>query len=119
MKKYLQFILIVLLIPANFLQAGTTGKITGKIVDKTTGEPIPFVNVIIEGTNFGAATDLDGEYVILNLPPGRYNIKAQAIGYQAQIVQNIQVSIDLTSTVDFTLAESAIELETIVVEGNK
>ena len=117
MKKYLQFILALLLIPANFLQAGTTGKITGKIVDMNTGEPIPFVNVIILETNFGAATDLDGEYVILNLPPGNYNVKAQAIGYQSQIVQNVQVSIDLTTKVDFTLSETAVELETIVVEG--
>jgi len=117
MKKYLHAILILLLIPIQLLFAGTTGKIAGKVIDKNTGEPIPFVNVIIEGTNFGAASDIEGEYVILNLPPGKYNVKAQAIGYQAQIVQNIQVSIDLTSKVDFSLSETAVELETIVVEG--
>ena len=117
MKKYLHAILIMLLIASNILYAGTTGKIAGKVIDKGTGEPIPFVNVLVEGTNFGAATDIEGEYVILNLPPGKYNVKAQAIGYQAQVVQNIQVSIDLTSTVDFSLSETAVELETIVVEG--
>ena len=117
MKKYLHAILIMLLIASNILHAGTTGKIAGKVIDKNSGEPIPFVNVLVEGTNFGAATDIEGEYVILNLPPGKYNVKAQAIGYQAQVVQNIQVSIDLTSTVDFSLSEAAVELETIVVEG--
>ncbi|MFZ1518592.1 MAG: TonB-dependent receptor [Ignavibacteriaceae bacterium] len=117
MNKYLRVVLILLLIPFYMLFAGTTGKIAGKVIDKKTGEPIPFVNVIIEGTNFGAATDLEGEYVILNLPPGKYNVKAQAIGYQAQVTQNIQVSIDLTSKVDFELMDTAVELETIVVEG--
>lgn len=117
MKKHLRVALILFLVPIHLLIAGTTGKITGKVIDKKTGEPIPFVNVIIEGTNFGAATDLEGEFVILNLPPGKYNVKAQAIGYQAQVVQNIQVSIDLTSKVDFELTDTAIELETIVVEG--
>ena len=95
-------------IASNILHAGTTGKIAGKVIDKGTGEPIPFVNVLVEGTNFGAATDIEGEYVILNLPPGKYNVKAQAIGYQAQVVQNIQVSIDLTSTVDFSLSETML-----------
>lgn len=117
MKKCLRLVLIMFLIPVHFIFAGITGKIAGKITDKNTGEPIPFVNVIIEGTNFGAATDLEGEYVILNLPPGKYNVKAQAIGYQSQVVSNIQVSIDLTSKVDFVLSETAIELETVVVEG--
>ncbi|MDP2366400.1 MAG: carboxypeptidase-like regulatory domain-containing protein, partial [Ignavibacteria bacterium] len=117
MKKYLQVTFILLILPFNIIFAGITGKIAGKVVDTNTGEPIPFVNVLVEGTNFGAATDLEGDYVILNLPPGRYNVKAQAIGFQAQVIQNIQVSIDLTSTVNFSLSETAVELETIVVEG--
>ena len=99
--------------------AGVTGKINGKVSDKKTGEALPFVNIIIEGTNFGAATDIDGNYVILNIPPGKYNVKAQYIGYQPVRIENISVSIDLTSTVDFELSESAVELQEIVVQGKQ
>ena len=119
MKKYLQLALILLLLPFNSIFAGTTGKIAGKVIDKNTGESLPFVNITIEGTNFGAATDIDGNYVILNIQPGKYNIKAQYIGYQAVVVENISVSIDLTTNVDFELSESTVELEEIIVQGNQ
>lgn len=117
MKKFLLFYFTVLSCSLNFTFAGTTGKIAGKVTDSQTGEALPFVNIIIEGTNLGAATDIDGNYVILNIPPGKYNVKAQYIGYQAVVVENVSVSIDLTTTVDFTLSESAVELEEVVVQG--
>jgi outer membrane receptor protein involved in Fe transport len=119
MKNSILFTIIILLLPLKLIVAGTTGKINGKVTDKTSGEALPFVNILIEGTNFGAATDLDGNYVILNIPPGRYNLKAQYIGYQPMRVENISVSIDLTTTVNFELSESAVELEEIVVQGKQ
>ena len=117
MTKILLFYLTVFSCSLSFTFAGTTGKITGKVTDTKTGELLPFVNITIGGTNLGAATDIDGNYVILNIPPGRYNVKAQYIGYQSVLVENISVSIDLTTTIDFKLSESAVELEEIVVQG--
>ena len=117
MKKTLLFFLTIAFFSLNITFAGITGKIAGKVTDKTTGEPLPFVNIIVEETNFGAATDLDGNYVILNIPPGKYNLKAQYIGYQAVVVENISISIDLTTEIDFQLSESAVELEEVVVQG--
>ena len=117
MKKFLLFYFTVFSCSLSFTFAGTTGKIAGKVTDSKTGEALPFVNIIIEGTNLGAATDIDGNYVILNIPPGKYNVKAQYIGYQSVLVENASVSIDLTTTVDFTLSESAVELEEVVVQG--
>ena len=119
MKKILLVYLTVFSCSLSFTFAGTTGKIAGKVTDKTTGEPLPFVNIIIVGTNLGAATDIDGNYVILNISPGKYNVKAQYIGYQPVLVENVSVSIDLTTSVDFTLLESAVELEEIVVQGKQ
>ena len=117
MKKILLFYLIIFSCSFSLIFAGTTGKITGKVTDAKTGEALPFVNVLIEGTNLGAATDIDGNYVILNIPPGKYNVKAQYIGYQPVLVENVTVNIDLTTTVDFELSESAVELEEVVVQG--
>ncbi|MEJ2614666.1 MAG: TonB-dependent receptor [Ignavibacteriaceae bacterium] len=92
-----------------------TGKIRGKITDANSKEPLPFVNVIVVGTNYGAATDIDGEYNIIGIPPGTYSVKASAIGYNTQIVENVKTSIDLTTNIDFQLSETTIELKQEVV----
>jgi len=117
MKNYFTVLILLACFFGNSAFAGTTGKLTGKVTDKKTGEPLPFVNVTLEETNIGAATDLDGKYIILNIPPGKYNVKFQYIGYQAVVVENIQISIDLTTNQDAELEESSIELGTIVVQG--
>jgi len=114
MRKIL-LIIILFITSSTFLLAGTTGKLTGKVIDANTKEPLPFVNIIILGTNLGAATDIDGNYIILNIPPGSYNVKAQYIGYQPVIVEGVSISIDLTTKQDFNLTESSVELEAVVV----
>ncbi|WP_243663569.1 carboxypeptidase-like regulatory domain-containing protein [Rhodothermus marinus] len=58
------------------------GRIAGVVTDAATGDPLPGVNVTIEGTTLGAASDIDGQYYILNVPPGRYTVRASMIGYQ-------------------------------------
>lgn len=119
MRKVLLLLLTFFTFFISFTYAGSTGKLTGKIIDKNTKEPLPFVNVIILGTNYGAATDIDGNYVILNIPPGNYSVKAQYIGYQAMVVEKVSISIDLTTTVNFVLAESAVQIQDVVVEGKQ
>jgi ascorbate-specific PTS system EIIC-type component UlaA len=121
MKNFLLFffhILIFSILLQNFTYA-QTGKITGKVVSNT-GELLPFVNVLIVGTTQGAATDIDGNYVIIGISPGTYSIRASAIGYNAVTTQNVKVSIDLTTRIDFELAEESIELgEEVVVVATK
>lgn len=122
MRKLLPSILtliLVLLVVSNFTIA-QTGKITGRVIDSATGESLPFVNVLIVGTNQGAATDIDGYYVIIGVGPGTYSVKASAIGYNAVVTENVKVSIDLTTQVDFSLSETSVELgEEVVVIATK
>ena len=121
MRKNL-FVLIVLFlslsasnIVADF-DFATTGKIAGRITDVTTGDALPFVNIIVMGTNYGAASDIDGYYTILNIPPGTYEVKASAIGFSSTLVKNVKVSIDLTTNVEITLSETSLSLgEDVVV----
>ena len=82
-------ILGVFLIAGN-LNAGTTGKISGKVTDRETGEPLPGTNVIIVGTSRGAAANVNGSFTILSVAPGIYTLKAQFIGYRAVEIQNIR-----------------------------
>lgn len=117
MRKFLLILFTLLAVPQFILWAGTTGKLTGKVVDKNTQEPLPFVSIIVEGTKFGATTDVDGNYVILNLPPGKYIVRAQYLGYQTIVMENVPISVDLTTTRNFEMAEASVELSTVVIQG--
>ena len=97
------------------LEAGTTGKIAGVIKDQSTGEPLAGVNVQLVGTVLGAATDLDGSYIILQIPPGKYTLEVSYIGYRTQNVENIAVSIDLTTKVNVELQSETMELDEVVM----
>jgi hypothetical protein len=120
MKIYvLLFVLLILTVGQIVTFAGTTGKIAGRVTDSETGEPLPFVNVLIDGTNMGAATDIDGYYAILNIPPGNYTLRVQYVGYQTIIVEGVLVKVDFTTERDFQLTSSAVELGELVVTAER
>lgn len=99
--------------------SGTTGKISGQIINKESGEPLIGVNIIVEGNTYGSASDLNGYYSILNLPPGTYTITAMSIGYSTVKVTDIKVSIDLTAKVDIEMESSALQMGDVIVVGHK
>ena len=99
--------------------AGTTGKIAGVIKDKDTGEQLPGVAVTIEGTTMGAAANEKGEYFILNIPPGVYKLKANLIGYTPVEIENVQVLLDLTTTINFELSTQAVEVKGVTVTAER
>ena len=72
--RYWCSILIFLVLMVQAVFAGTTGKLTGKVTSKETGEPLIGANVMVDGTPLGAATDLDGNYFILQVPPKTYSV---------------------------------------------
>ena len=92
-----------------FLNAQTTGKISGSIYDMDTNEPIIGANVIILDTGIGTASDVDGSYYIINLSPGLYNLKVDYIGYETKILKDINVSVNRTSQHNISIQQSAIE----------
>lgn len=118
MRKLLPFLLLFLVMPA-FVYAQTTGKIRGKVVDKDTGEPLVGVSVSVEGTSFGASTDLNGEYLILAVPVGTYIIRAQYIGYQAVSVSNVRVLNDLSVEQNFTMSSSAVQVQEVRIVAER
>ena len=99
--------------------AGTTGKIAGKIVDARTNEGMIGVNIVVVGTSTGASSNLDGDYFILNLPPGTYDLRASAVGYTPSSVTNVRVLVDQTSHVDFSLQEQSVQMNDIVVTASR
>ena len=96
-------------------QAGTTGKIAGKVTDTVSKEPLVGVTVLVEGTKLGAATDINGQYAIINIPPGKYNLSASSLGYQKVRVDGVQVSVDQTTRISFELTETSVVGEEVVI----
>lgn len=76
LRLKLLLLLIIILGSSSFVMAGTTGKIAGKVIDQTTGEPLIGANVFIPELNIGGSTDSEGYYYIINVPPGEYDVKA-------------------------------------------
>ena len=105
---------IGLLLPG-FLLAAVTGKISGKIIDRDSRDPLPGANVMLIGTPYGAAADARGEFFIINLPPGRYTLEASMIGYSKVQIENVTVSTNATTTLYFELPQTVIQGEVVVV----
>lgn len=112
-------ITFVLFVCLPFIAFAQTGKIVGNVTDLETGEPLIGANVIVEGTQLGAATDIQGDYLILNVPPGSYTLVGKFIGYKSQTVQEIRVSVNLTTEANFSLAPEAYETDLITVVAPK
>lgn len=106
------FLLFVLLASFSFAQSG---KVAGYVKDAKTGEPLPGTNILIEGTSLGAAADLEGYYVILNVPPGTYSVKASFIGYAPKVIKEVRVNINQTTELEFTLQDETFTTEEVVV----
>ena len=101
------------------LSAGTTGKITGTITDVVTKEPLIGCNVIIPSMGLGTASDLDGNFVILNIPPGKIDVVFSMIGYGESRIEDLSISIDQTTPLSVQLTVEAIEGSTIIVQNEK
>lgn len=110
---------VTVLLTAASLSPATWGTVAGRVTDLDTGEPLVGVNIIIEGTDLGAATGEDGRYLIIRMAPGKYRLQASMIGYQRQVQENIVVRADLRATVDFQLEQGAVQGEPVVVKGKR
>ncbi len=101
------------------LLAGVTGKLAGRITDAQTGEPLPFANVVIEGTGLGAAADEDGYYTVLNVPPGTYTVTFSYLGYQDYQVKNVKIVVDQTTVLNAALQPEGVKVEEVVVTAKE
>jgi len=120
-KRRLLFSVVVLvtLLFAGWVWSGTTGKIAGRVVDRATGQPYYGANVLVVGTSMGAATDENGYFTILQVPPGMYSIQVRAMGYAPMTIADIQVRIDQTTTVNFDIVQEVIQGEVVKVVGKR
>lgn len=101
------------------VNAGTTGKLVGRITDKETGEPVITANVVGVDQIWGASTDLNGEFLVLNITPGIYELEVSHLDYHTIRIKNVIINIDVTSTVDVELTPASLKLEQVTVIAKK
>jgi Ca-activated chloride channel family protein len=112
------FAFILVLIPL-FLSAVSVGRIKGTVVDDKTGEPLAGVSVQIDGTTMGAKTNFDGDFVIIGVPPGTYNLILTSIGYKSVKVTDVVVDTNQTTERNLRMIPSTIDMGVTEVKGLK
>lgn len=120
MKNFVYVILLSLFVTQSvFAQAELTdANVVGHVIDKGNDEHIPYVTIRLVGTTYGTMTDATGHFFLKNIPDGNYEIEATCIGYIPQ-KYNVKIRENKTVEVNFTLKEDVMQLEQVVVTGNK
>lgn len=109
---YLLPALLFAVIQGGYAQSSISGNVTSAV----DGEPIPGVNVILEGTDRGTATDIDGKYTITGIEAGTYSLVARYIGYRPATTE-VTLSNNENLTFDIELSQGSLNLDEVVVTG--
>jgi outer membrane receptor protein involved in Fe transport len=101
-------------------RAGTTGQLSGTVHDAKTGEPISLASVAIPELKRGGVTDAQGNYVILNLPAGRYTVRVSLLGYVPVLRENVEIIQDFTTRLDFNVESTVLtNVPEVVIRGER
>lgn len=103
----------------SLLNARERGRIAGRVVDASTGEPLPGVNIILQGTVLGTSTNAEGRFSLSGIDPGVYSVMASMIGYKIETASNVQVQPDATATLNFRLQETSIQTDPVIVTASR
>jgi hypothetical protein len=98
---------------------GQTGSIEGKATDNKTGEALPGVMVSLDGTTMGAAADIQGKFIILNVKPGKYKVRASYISYDPIVFENVTVASGEKTTIPVIMSENTVALKEVTITGVK
>jgi len=93
-----------------------TGTVIGTVADRGTGQPIDAARAQIVGTSLAGASDTRGAFVLRGVRPGKYNVRVSRIGFRPE-VSSVTLAGNDTARVTFTLTQSAVELDQVVVTG--
>jgi outer membrane receptor protein involved in Fe transport len=115
----LLFHVCILIIMPFLVYAQNTGKISGVILDAQTKDPLIGTNIVVVGTSLGASTDFEGNFIILNIPAGKYDLQVSMVGYERVIQRGIIVNSGRTTTTNLELNATTLEQEAVVIEATR
>ena len=96
----------------------TDAHIYGHVIDKTTGEHLPYIVVMLKGTTIGVSTENTGHYLMRNVPEGNFVVEVSAIGYKTQ-AREINVRKGMSYEVNFTLEEDYVQIDGVIVSATR
>ncbi len=114
-KRAVFVLSLILLASAAFAQSGV---IKGRVYNRINNEPVPFANIVIEGTNTGVTSDFDGNFRLEGLTPGIYTILCSFVGFEQATIREIGVSTSKPVILDIALVETANKLDEVVIEAS-
>lgn len=114
--KTLIFLGVFSLSISDMVYSQSVGSISGIVTSEVNGAPLLGVNIIVEGTRFGATSSVDGTFTIANIPTGRFRLQLSFIGYQ-QKTTTVDVNPNSVTKLDVSLVSQSTELKEITVEG--
>lgn len=118
--KKIQLIFFFYLISlSSILLANDKGKISGVVTESQSGRKLPGVNIQIEGTVLGASSDIDGNFIIRNVPAGSHVLKATMIGHRPARIPNVMVLPKQEVSISIQLEETTINFDPVIVTANK
>ena len=108
-RRFLAWSFFALLLVALPVSASAqSGKLSGTITDAQDGTPLPGATVFLEGTQLGASANVDGNYNVIGIAPGTYQVRVSFVGYITQVVE-LRVVSDFTTSLDVALESSTIQ----------
>ena len=96
----------------------TDAHIHGHVIDKATGDHLPYIVVMLKGTTIGVTTEHTGHYMIRNIPEGRFTIEVSAIGYKTQ-TREVNIAKGRSYEVNFTLEEDFVQIDGVIVSATR
>lgn len=108
-SRLLTLALAVTLLLTNTLLA-SNGKLLGTVTDKSTGDVIEGASIKLVGTTWGAKTSVTGDFVIVNIPPGLYDVEVTHVSFNSQKITGVQLSSDVTTKQNFELDPSTVKI---------
>lgn len=107
---------VLLTLGAVDAHAQSTGIVEGRVVDASSGSPLPGANVVVEGTSIGTSTNQNGRYELTSVPTGSQTITVSFVSYQTSS-ETVEVSAGQTVTLDVELSSQVLEGGEVVVRG--
>ncbi len=119
LKMFGILIMLLFFSTSGILNAQVKSRMMGLVKDAQTGEALLGANVILKGTTLGAASDLDGKFIIINVPVGTFTVQVSMVGYATQIIPDVVVSADRVTNLTIELQSSVIQGQEVVVTAQK
>ena len=118
MKRIFSALVAALCIVLSAEARGTDAHIHGHIIDKNTGEHLPYMVVVLKGTTIGVTTESTGHYMIRNVPEGRFTVEVSAVGYKTQSYE-VDIKRGRSYEVNFVLEEDLVKIDGVIVSATR